>query len=100
GNRGGGNPPNWLKGGGSVEEESPSLHRRQLHREPGFGGWACILRCGSAERMLSGSESETTNNRMELRAAIAGLAALKESCEVVAVTDSQYLQQGMKCHIP
>jgi len=62
---------------------------------PGPGGWACLLRCGSVERELSGSEADTTNNRMELRAVIAGLAALKEPCDVRVVTDSQYVQRGM-----
>ena len=62
---------------------------------PGPGGWACLLRCGSAERELSGAEADTTNNRMELRAVIAGLAALKEPCAVRVVTDSQYVQRAM-----
>jgi len=59
---------------------------------PGPGGWACIMRCGSEERELSGSEAQTTNNRMELTAAINGLRALHERCEVEVVTDSQYLK--------
>lgn len=62
---------------------------------PGPGGWACILRCGTEERELSGSEARTTNNRMELAAAIGGLGALRESCDVELVTDSQYLKQGI-----
>jgi ribonuclease HI len=62
---------------------------------PGPGGWACILRYGSEERELSGSEAQTTNNRMELTAAINGLRALCEGCEVELVTDSQYLKQGV-----
>lgn len=62
---------------------------------PGPGGWACLLRCGSVERELSGAEAETTNNRMELQAVIAGLSALKEPCDVRVVTDSQYVQRGM-----
>jgi ribonuclease HI len=65
----------------------------------GMGGWACLLRWGTAERMLSGCEPETTNNRMELRAAIAGLAALTEPCSVRVVTDSQYLQRGMTQYV-
>lgn len=60
---------------------------------PGPGGWACLLRCGSAQRELTGSEPDTTNNRMELRAVIAGLSALKERCKVRVVTDSQYVQR-------
>lgn len=62
---------------------------------PGPGGWACILRFGSEERELSGSETQTTNNRMELTAAINGLKALRETCGVELVTDSQYLKQGI-----
>jgi len=62
---------------------------------PGPGGWACILRHGNEERELSGSEAHTTNNRMELAAAINGLKALRETCEVELVTDSQYLKQGI-----
>lgn len=62
---------------------------------PGPGGWACLLRCDSAETELSGTEVHTTNNRMELQAVIAGLSTLKESCVVTVVTDSQYIQRGM-----
>lgn len=67
---------------------------------PGPGGWACLLRCGSAEKELSGAEANTTNNRMELQAVISGLSALKESCDVRVVTDSQYVQRGMTQHLP
>ena len=66
---------------------------------PGFGGWACLLRYGSIVREISGSEANTTNNRMELRAVIEGFAALKESCSVRVVTDSQYVQRGMTRHL-
>ena len=62
---------------------------------PGPGGWACLLRCGSVEGELTGAEADTTNNRMELQAVIAGLAALTEPCDVRVVTDSQYVQRGM-----
>ena len=62
---------------------------------PGPGGWACILRYGKHHRELFGSEPETTNNRMELMAAIQGLSALKEGCEVEVVTDSEYLKNGI-----
>ena len=58
---------------------------------PGDGGWAAILRFGVHERELSGFEPDTTNNRMELRAAIEGLKALKEPCEVGLFSDSSYL---------
>ena len=60
-----------------------------MHRQPGPGGWACILRYGDQKTELYGSESETTNNRMELQAAVEGLRALKEPCEVEMITDSQ-----------
>jgi len=66
---------------------------------PGPGGWACILRYEGEERELSGSEAQTTNNRMELAAAINGLRALRESCEVELVTDSLYLKQGITEHL-
>lgn len=62
---------------------------------PGPGGWAAILRHGDRTREISGGEPATTNNRMELRAAIAGLSTLKEPCEVSVHTDSQYLRQGI-----
>jgi len=67
---------------------------------PGPGGWACLLRCGSVQKELSGAEANTTNNRMELQAVISGLSALKESCGVRVVTDSQYVQRGMTRHLP
>jgi ribonuclease HI len=62
---------------------------------PGPGGWACILRYNHHKRELVGSEPETTNNRMELTAAIEGLSALKEPCEVEVVTDSEYVKNGI-----
>ncbi|MGH8272798.1 MAG: ribonuclease HI [Gammaproteobacteria bacterium] len=62
---------------------------------PGPGGWAAILACGERRRELSGGEPATTNNRMELMAAIAALKALKRPCEVVLYTDSRYVMQGM-----
>ena len=58
---------------------------------PGPGGWGAILVYGEHIRELSGGERETTNNRMELMAAIEGLKALKESCEVLLTSDSKYL---------
>jgi ribonuclease HI len=60
----------------------------------GPGGWACILMCNGARRELSGGVPETTNNRMELQAAIEGLKALKYFCEVEIWTDSQYLKNA------
>ena len=62
---------------------------------PGPGGWAYILRFGHHKREMSGSEPQTTNNRMELTAAIEGLRALKERCHVEVVTDSEYLKNGI-----
>lgn len=62
---------------------------------PGPGGWGVLLRYGARERELSGGEPDTTNNRMELMAAIAALEALREPCEVVLHTDSQYVRQGI-----
>lgn len=58
---------------------------------PGRGGWGAILVYGKFERELSGGERETTNNRMELTAAIVGLEALKEPCRVTLYSDSKYL---------
>jgi len=62
---------------------------------PGVGGYGSILRCGGKVKELSGAEGATTNNRMEMSAAIAGLEALTRPCEVVITTDSQYLVKGM-----
>lgn len=62
---------------------------------PGPGGWGVLLRWRGIERDLSGGEAQTTNNRMELMAAIAALEALKEPCDVVLTTDSQYVRQGI-----
>jgi ribonuclease HI len=62
---------------------------------PGPGGWAAILRLGERERELSGGDRATTNNRMELMAAIAGLEALKRPCKVRLFTDSTYVRDGV-----
>lgn len=62
---------------------------------PGPGGYASIMRYGKREKELSGAEPLTTNNRMELSAAIAALETLKRPCNVVLTTDSQYLVKGM-----
>lgn len=62
---------------------------------PGPGGWGVVMRYGSHEKTLKGSEVETTNNRMELMAAIMGLEALKRGCEVSVTTDSQYVRNGI-----
>ncbi len=62
---------------------------------PGPGGWAALLRYRTVERCLSGGERDTTNNRMELMAAIAALETLKWGCSVDLHTDSQYLRNGI-----
>jgi len=66
---------------------------------PGPGGWGALLRYGKSERALSGAEPETTNNRMELMAAIAALEALTRPSHVHLHTDSQYLKQGITAWI-
>ncbi len=62
---------------------------------PGPGGWGVIIRSGTRERELSGGEALTTNNRMELTAAIEGLNALKRPCNVTLSTDSRYVMDGL-----
>jgi ribonuclease HI len=65
------------------------------HGNPGPGGWAAVLVCGPHRRELSGGVLATTNNRMELQAAIEALNALKEPCDVQIHTDSNYLRDGV-----
>jgi len=67
---------------------------------PGPGGWAALLRYGRHEKTLSGSAPDTTNNRMELTAAIEALKALKQPCRVVLFTDSEYLKRGITEWLP
>ena len=62
---------------------------------PGPGGWGVVLRYEGREKELCGGEKNTTNNRMELTAAIKGLSALKEPCDVRLVTDSKYVADGI-----
>ena len=62
---------------------------------PGPGGWGVVLRYGDVQKTLHGGERETTNNRMELQAAIEGLKALKRTCNVELYTDSQYVRKGI-----
>ena len=62
---------------------------------PGPGGWGAILKFGDTARELSGAEPDTTNNRMELQAAIGALEALKRPCRVTLTTDSQYVKGGI-----
>lgn len=63
---------------------------------PGPGGWAALLRYGDREKVISGAEPHTTNNRMELLAAIEALESLKRPSRVSLTTDSQYLRQGVQ----
>lgn len=85
------------------DTQSPSSTRKFIEiytdgacsGNPGPGGWGTILRFQGKERELSGGNLETTNNQMELQAAIEGLKALKEPCDVELYTDSQYLRQGI-----
>ena len=67
---------------------------------PGPGGWGAILRYGKHERVISGGEKDTTNNRMELRAALEALRALTDSCNVTLFTDSKYLKMGVTEWMP
>ena len=62
---------------------------------PGPGGWAALLRFGKNEKILTGSARDTTNNRMELTAAVEALRALKRPCRVIFYTDSEYLKNGI-----
>ncbi|MCJ7734341.1 MAG: ribonuclease HI [Anaerolineales bacterium] len=62
---------------------------------PGPGGWGALLKFGNHEKELSGAEAETTNNRMEITAAVSALRALKEPCQVQIYTDSEYLKKGI-----
>lgn len=62
---------------------------------PGPGGWGAVLNYGDARKLLHGGEANTTNNRMELMAAIRGLETLKRSCQIELYTDSQYVRKGI-----
>ena len=67
---------------------------------PGPGGWAALLRYGKHEKMISGGEKDTTNNRMELTAALEALRALNQPCQVTLFTDSEYLKRGITEWMP
>lgn len=67
---------------------------------PGPGGWGVVIRSGEKEKELSGGEKLTTNNRMEMTAAIRGLTALKRPCRVVLSTDSRYVMDGLTKWLP
>jgi ribonuclease HI len=67
---------------------------------PGPGGWGALLRYNDVEKPLSGAEAHTTNNRMELMAAICALESLKRPCRVRLTTDSQYVRRGITEWLP
>jgi ribonuclease HI len=67
---------------------------------PGPGGWGALLRYAEQEKELNGAERDTTNNRMELMAAIIALETLKRPCDVVLTTDSQYVRKGITEWLP
>jgi len=67
---------------------------------PGAGGWAALLTFDGREKLISGGEQQTTNNRMELTAAIRGLEALTRPCAVELFTDSEYLRRGVTEWLP
>lgn len=67
---------------------------------PGPGGWGVLLRCDGHEKELCGGEADTTNNRMEMTAAISALEALKEPCRVELYTDSTYVKNGITEWLP
>jgi ribonuclease HI len=67
---------------------------------PGPGGWGVVLRYGDTEKELYGGEAHTTNNRMELTAAIRALESLKRECQVRLITDSQYVKKGITEWLP
>ncbi len=83
------------------EKRSDSLPKVQIYTDgsclgnPGPGGWGAVLFCDGSRAELSGGEPRTTNNRMELLAAIEGLKHLKKRCDVKLMTDSEYLRQGI-----
>jgi ribonuclease HI len=85
---------------------SPARKHVDIHTDgaclgnPGPGGWAALLRWRGQERELAGGEADTTNNRMELMAAISALEALREPCDATLHTDSQYVRQGITLWMP
>lgn len=67
---------------------------------PGVGGWGAVLNYKGKQKLLSGGEPETTNNRMEMTAAITALETLKRPCNIILYTDSQYLKNGITSWLP
>lgn len=79
-----------------MSQETVTIHTDGACRgNPGPGGWGALLRWNGHERELSGGENPSTNNRMEMMAAIRALETLKRPCRVVLVTDSEYLRKGI-----
>jgi ribonuclease HI len=88
--------PGWhWQAGGQVLTEVEIFCDGACSGNPGPGGYGTIMRCRGVEKELSGGAAETTNNRMELSGAIAGLKELSRRCNVTVTTDSQYLVKGM-----
>lgn len=84
-----------------MTSADPVIHTDGACRgNPGPGGWGVLLSCNGTHKELSGSEAATTNNRMELTAAIMGLAALKRPTQVTVQTDSQYVIKGITEWLP
>ncbi len=83
-----------------AREVRRGVHRRRLSRQSGPGGWGVVLRAGERVKELSGGEPATTNNRMELKAAIEALTALKQPCRVALYTDSTYVRSGITEWLP
>ena len=90
----------------TAEEPPPTRPEVEIFTDgacrgnPGPGGWAAILRYRDTEKELAGGEAHTTNNRMEMIAAIAALETLKRPCQVRLYTDSQYLRDGITQWLP
>ena len=84
-----------------MSEPPPNMTKVEIATDgackgnPGPGGWGALIRSGATEKELSGGEPLTTNNRMELTAAIEGLNALKRPCHVMLSTDSRYVMDGL-----
>jgi ribonuclease HI len=89
-------PTDWIEAvADGTDSEVTLVTDGACSGNPGPGGWGALLIYRGVERELSGAEPETTNNRMELMAVIAGLEALKRPCPVRIVTDSQYVMKGI-----
>ena len=92
----GGSKSSGLKPKSGVLKKVQAITDGSCLGNPGPGGWACILRYGERQKEMSGGEPQTTNNRMELTAAIRALDALTESCSIEVVTDSEYVKNGVE----